>query len=110
MQTGTAQVNILLKTHDCWTVAFAPFEAPKYAVCVLVQDGDSGGHSAGPLVQHLIRGLINKDRGVKLPLQVQREYGGHMRQVGNIAALEDVPPADPNDTAGEDTGDESHGR
>ncbi|MFD0894612.1 hypothetical protein KBB96_05670 [Luteolibacter ambystomatis] len=108
-KTGTAQVNLILKTHDCWTVAFAPFEKPKYAVCVMVQDGGSGGHTAGPLVQHLIRGLINKDRGVKLPLQVQKEYGGHMKPIESIAALEDLPAADPNDTAGEDTGDEVMG-
>ncbi|BCU78822.1 penicillin-binding transpeptidase domain-containing protein [Luteolibacter sp. LG18] len=108
-KTGTAQVNLLLKTHDCWTVAFAPFEKPKYAVVVMVQDGGSGGHTAGPLVQHIIRGIIGKDRGTKLPLAVQKEYGGHMKAIESIAALEDVPPADPNDTAGDDTGDEVMG-
>jgi penicillin-binding protein 2 len=101
-KTGTAQVNPVLNTHHCWTVAFAPFDSPKYAVVVMVQDGDSGGAVAGPLVQHIIRGLMDKDKGIKLPLQVQKPYGGHMDKIASIAPLDDLPPADPNDTAGDD--------
>lgn len=106
-KTGTAQVNPVLNTHHCWTVAFAPFDKPKYAVVVMVQDGDSGGHVAGPLVQHIFRGLMDKENGSKLPLQVQKPYGGHMDKIANIAALDDVPPADPNDTAGDDVPDDT---
>lgn len=105
-KTGTAQVNPVLNTHHCWTVAFAPFDKPKYAVVVMVQDGDSGGHVAGPLVQHIFRGLMEKEKGVKLPLQVQKPYGGHMDKIASIAALDDLPPADPNDTAGDDVQDD----
>ena len=106
-KTGTAQVNPVLNTHHCWTVAFAPFDKPKYAVVVMVQDGDSGGHVAGPLVQHIFRGLMDRDHGTKLPLHVQKPYGGHMDKIASIAALDDVPAADPNDTAGDDVPDDT---
>lgn len=108
-KTGTAQVNPVLNTHHCWTVAFAPYDKPKYAVVVMVQDGDSGGHVAGPLVQHIFRGLMERDKGVKLPLQVQKPFGGHMDKIPSIPALDDLPPADPNDTAGDDVPDEVPG-
>lgn len=106
-KTGTAQVNPVLNTHHCWTVAFAPFDKPKYAVVVMVQDGDSGGNVAGPLVQHIFRGLMEKEKGGKLPLQVQKPFGGHMDRISAIASLGDLPAADPNDTAGDDVPDES---
>lgn len=105
-KTGTAQVNLILKTLDCWTVGFAPYEKPKYAVAVLVQDGGSGGHTAGPLVQNIVRGLVYRDRGNALPLQAQKEYGGHMNRIETIAALEALPPPDPGEESGEETGDE----
>lgn len=108
-KTGTAQVDPAKNTHHCWTVAFAPFDKPKYAVAVMVQDGDSGGHVAGPLVQHIFRGLIDRDNGTKLALQAQKAYGGHMDKIKEISALENLPPADPNDTAGDDTSDDNSG-
>jgi penicillin-binding protein 2 len=106
-KTGTAQVNPVLNTHHCWTVAFAPFDKPKYAVVVMVQDGDSGGHVAGPLVQHIFRGLMDKENGTKLPLQIQKPYSGHMDKIIAIAAIDNGPPADPGDTAGDDAPDDA---
>lgn len=106
-KTGTAQVNPVLNTHHCWTVAFAPFDKPKYAVVVMVQDGDSGGHVAGPLVQHIFRGLMDKENGTKLQLQIQKPYSGHMDKIIAIAAIDNGPPADPSDTAGDDAPDDA---
>jgi penicillin-binding protein 2 len=104
-KTGTAQVSLALKTHNSWMVAFAPFEKPKYAICVLVEDGKSGGKVCGPLVQHIIRGLIARDNGMKLALQPQTEYGGHRDPIEEVAPLEDIPAMEPVADAGE-TGDE----
>jgi penicillin-binding protein 2 len=104
-KTGTAQVSLALKTHNSWMIAFAPFEKPKYAICVLVEDGKSGGKVCGPLVQHIIRGLIARDNGMKLALQPQTEYGGHRDPIEEVAPLEDLPATEPIADAGE-TGDE----
>ena len=68
-KTGTAQVPYRLKNEDgtymrdeegktirkiqknCWFASFAPYESPSYAVIVLMEDGNSGGTSAAPLVR-----------------------------------------------------------
>jgi len=107
-KSGTAQVNLALKTHNSWMIAFAPFEKPKYAVCVLVEDGGSGGKVCGPLVQHIIRGLIARDNGMKLALQPYSEYGGHRDPIEEVAPFEDLPAMDSSADAGE-TGDEVEG-
>jgi len=107
-KSGTAQVNLALKTHNSWMIAFAPFEKPKYAVCVLVEDGGSGGKVCGPLVQHIVRGLVARDNGMKLALQPQTEYGGHRDPIEEVAPFEDLPAMDSSADAGE-TGDEVEG-
>ena len=37
-----------------WMIAFAPFEEPRYAVCLLVEDGASGGTTAAPRVKEIL--------------------------------------------------------
>src|SRR5690606_10037463 len=44
-KTGTAQAEIAVvngrkyQRHNAWTIAFAPYDEPRYAVCVLVREG-----------------------------------------------------------------------
>lgn len=76
-KTGTAQtVDQGEKSHDAWTVAFAPYEQPKYVVVVAVKRGSSGGAVAGPLVHLIMRGLFAREEGLELPLQAMKEYNG----------------------------------
>ncbi|WP_456089967.1 penicillin-binding transpeptidase domain-containing protein, partial [Oribacterium parvum] len=53
-KTGSAQVKEggKLKTN-AWFVGFAPMDDPKLAVCVLVEDGETGGRTAAPLAREL---------------------------------------------------------
>lgn len=50
-KTGTAEYGASSnrKKHT-WMVAFAPYEKPQIAVAVLVEDGESGGLTAAPVV------------------------------------------------------------
>ncbi|MEM1084675.1 MAG: penicillin-binding transpeptidase domain-containing protein [Verrucomicrobiota bacterium] len=105
-KTGTAQVNPVLNTHNSWTVAFAPFEEPRYAVCVLVEDGKSGGAVCGPLVHLILRGLLARDEGMRLPLQPLDPVYGNKDPVESIELPEDVLAAIDATEAGE-TGDEA---
>ena len=76
-KTGTAQtVDKGIKSHDAWTVAFAPYDQPKYVVVVAVKRGSSGGAVAGPLVHLIMRGLFEKDEGLELPLTKMKEHSG----------------------------------
>jgi len=80
-KTGTAQVVALqedpqekkkLPPHwreHAWFVAFAPVNAPKIAVSVLVEHGGHGGSAAAPLAREMIRTYFQEEgyegRGVR---------------------------------------------
>jgi penicillin-binding protein 2 len=50
-----------------WMMAFAPYEDPRYAVVVLVEDGVSGGTTAAPRVGHLLARVFREVEGMNLP-------------------------------------------
>jgi len=89
-KTGTAQVNKVLDLHNAWTIAFAPFDQPRYAVCMLVENGKSGGAVAGPLVHLLLRGIFARDEGMRLPIHPLEPVVGNMDPIKEIALPEDV--------------------
>lgn len=85
-KSGTAQsVDNGKPSNNSWIISFAPYENPKYAVCVLVQNGGSGGGVCGPLVNLIYRGIFARDhQGVNLPLKTQKEV------IGNLDRLEAI--------------------
>ncbi len=110
-KTGTAQtVDDGKESNNSWLIAFAPFEQPRYAVCVLAQNAGSGGAVCGPLAHLILRGLFAQDEGLRLPLQPQAEYAGHNERLEEIPLPEDVLAAinasEIDDDVGE-TGDEA---
>jgi peptidoglycan glycosyltransferase len=62
-KTGTAQTAPNEFPH-AWFVAFAPAEAPKYAISVIVEHGGNkggdatGGHLAAPIAAQNLRYLL----------------------------------------------------
>lgn len=52
-KTGSAEYDDGKKTH-AWCIAFAPMEDPQIAVCVLVEEGKSGGQTAAPVVRAVL--------------------------------------------------------
>jgi penicillin-binding protein 2 len=99
-KTGTAQTTDAgQKSNNSWLISFAPFEEPKYAVCVMVQNAGSGGAVCGPLVHLIYRGLFAADEGMKLPLKPQKEFPGNLDRLEEIPLPEDILAAlnlDPN--------------
>jgi len=89
-KTGTAQVNKILDIHNAWTIAFAPFDQPRYAVCILVENGKSGGAVCGPLAHLVLRGILARDEGMRLPLHPLDPVVGNMDPIKEIALPEDV--------------------
>jgi penicillin-binding protein 2 len=60
-KTGTAQVmdthaNII--GHRAWFVSFAPYQNPKYALAIMLEDGDSGGQVAAPVAGRIYAHLF----------------------------------------------------
>ncbi len=127
-KSGTAQTTDNgAKSNVSWILSFAPYDHPRYAICIMVQHAGSGGAVAGPLVNLVYRGLFARDGGVKLALKPQTRAEGHLGELVKsievpaemIAAVEAGEPVPvlatpaiatgasvPADTTGE-TGDEA---
>jgi penicillin-binding protein 2 len=60
-KTGTAEVGRKGggKKH-VWMMAFAPFDDPRYAVAMVVEEGVSGGSTVGPRVGKLLDGIFSE--------------------------------------------------
>lgn len=111
-KTGTAQAEIVIQDgrpyqrHNAWTMAFGPFEDPRYAIVVYVHEGKHGGTVAGPLVHLVMQGLLSRDEGMKLPLHPLEPVAGELKAIEEIPLPEDVLAAiDVTQDDGE-TGDE----
>jgi len=90
-KSGTAQTSDNgKKSNNSWIISFAPYENPKYAICVLVQNAGSGGAVCGPLVHLIYRGLFAEEAGLKLPLREQSEFAGNLERIDAIELPEDV--------------------
>jgi peptidoglycan glycosyltransferase len=57
-KTGSAEFETGKETH-AWFVGFAPVEDPKIAVCVIVEEGGSGGQTAAPIARKLFDAWLN---------------------------------------------------
>ena len=73
-KTGTAQVVSLdkIKKDDkgklarrfqdhAWFIAYAPSEAPRIAIAVIVEHGEHGSSTAGPIARELVRTYLGPD-------------------------------------------------
>lgn len=67
-KTGTAQfwrdVNGKKeKDNHTWFICFAPYETPKFAVCVFVQGAKSGGGVSAPIAQRILEQSLALEKG-----------------------------------------------
>ncbi len=66
-KTGTAEYGVKGSGRKMtWMIAFAPFDEPRYAVALLVEDGVSGGTTAAPRVKQLLTRTFNEVEGLGL--------------------------------------------
>ena len=59
-KTGTAQ-NPHGEGH-AWFIGFAPFENPKIAMCILLENGGSGGRVAAPIAREIIKTYFHSSK------------------------------------------------
>ncbi|MCS6771116.1 MAG: penicillin-binding protein 2 [Kiritimatiellae bacterium] len=58
-KTGTAEFGRKEdRRRHAWMVAYAPFDAPRYAISIVVDEGISGGETAAPRMRLLLEGLL----------------------------------------------------
>ena len=56
----TASGDVIYGTHT-WMISYAPFDFPRYAVAMLVEDGISGGNTVGPRLSALYENIFEYD-------------------------------------------------
>jgi penicillin-binding protein 2 len=63
-KTGTAQFwRSGVKDNHTWFLAFAPYDAPKYAICVIVQGAKSGGGVSAPIAAKILEDILALEQG-----------------------------------------------
>ena len=84
-KTGTAQVRKLLsrggggdwKGRDhSWFICFAPSEAPRYAMAVVVEHGGFGASAAAPIAKDVMTCLFDPAKAWAGLLEMEKTWGG----------------------------------
>lgn len=90
-KTGSAQVvDDGRRSTNSLMISFAPYENPRYAICVIVEGAKSGGAVCGPLVHLIYRGIFAQEEGLRLPLRPQTEYAGNLDFLEQIELPKDI--------------------
>ena len=63
-KTGTAQFG-QDRTH-AWMILYAPYESPRYAVAMILEDQASGGITVAPRLRELMQAILERD-GLVVP-------------------------------------------
>lgn len=99
-KTGTAQFwRAGTPDNHTWFICFAPYEKPRYAVCVLVNGGASGGGVAAPIAAKILSETFKMEEGEEHKVAELEPAKGSFRFVSSVdfgrpvpAALADAPP------------------
>lgn len=84
-KTGTAQTANPVQPTNAWFIAFAPYDKPRYAVCVFVENGNSGGGAASPIAKHIIDNAILLEQGREIEVTAIPEAIGRNDRVMSVA-------------------------
>lgn len=61
-KTGTAEVDSRdTRLKNTWFIGFGPAENPQFALALVIERGESGGHTASPLVRKFLDGWLGED-------------------------------------------------
>ncbi len=102
-KTGTAQNwrrlnGQKVQDNHTWFIAFAPFQNAKYACCVLVQGGKSGGGVAAPVARRVLEQALALDNGYQVTIESMPEVQGNFNKVDSVVyadvAVPVIPQAD----------------
>lgn len=63
-KTGSAEPGGNVQTHG-WYLAFAPAEAPRIAIAVMVEHGGTGGGAAAPIARQIMQEALSQKVGDK---------------------------------------------
>lgn len=108
-KTGTAQNwrrdergNKVDDNHT-WFISFAPYQSPKLAVCVLVQNGKSGGGVAAPVARRVLEQCLALENGYNPVVEALPPAEGHFKQILQVQYVDAGVPVVP--AAADEDGD-----
>jgi penicillin-binding protein 2 len=101
-KTGTAQFwRRGIPDNHVWFITFAPYDKPRYAVCVMVNGGASGGGVAAPIASKILSDVFKMEEGEKVEVASLEPAKGSFGYVSSVdfgrsipAALADAPPGE----------------
>lgn len=89
-KTGTAQNwrrnerGVKVDDNHTWFISFAPYQNPKFAVCVLVQNGKSGGGCAAPVARRVLEQCLALENGYQVAIEAMEPATGHFNHVSMV--------------------------
>ncbi len=84
-KTGTAQTANPRQPTNAWFISFAPYDNPELAICVFVENGNSGGGAASPIAKNIIDNVMAMQRGAEIQLTALPEAIGRTDRVMSVA-------------------------
>ena len=98
-KTGTAQFwRGKIKDNHTWFICFAPYDKPRYVVCIFVQGGKSVGGVAAPIAQKILEQIFAMEKGQEVKLEALAPAPGSFQQITGIDFTKDFPTAFGSDT------------
>lgn len=83
-KTGTAQTANPQQPTNAWFIAFAPYENPELAVCVFVENGNSGGGAASPIAKNIIDNVMAMNKGAEITVTALPEAIGRTDRIMSV--------------------------
>ncbi|TDU67167.1 penicillin-binding protein 2 [Prosthecobacter fusiformis] len=86
-KTGTAQNwrrderNVRVVDNHTLFISFAPYVNPKYAICILVQGGKSGGGCAAPVAHRVLEQALALENGYQVTPETLGEVEGNFKPI-----------------------------
>ena len=101
-KTGTAQVwrrdenNVKLVDNNTWFISFAPYQNPRFACAVLVQNGKSCGGCAAPVARRVIEQCLAIDSGaLQIAVGEMPPANGHFNFIPSVEYADVAVPVAP---------------
>jgi len=99
-KTGTAQFwRNGIKDYHTWFICFAPYDKPRYVICVFVQGGKSGGSVPAPIAAKILEQIFAMEKGQEVKLESLSSAIGNFQPIAGIDFAKDLPAQYGGDTA-----------
>ncbi len=103
-KTGTAQFwRGREKDNHTWFLCFAPYDKPRYVVCVFVQGAKSGGSVPAPIAAKILEQVFALDSGEEVKLEALAPAPGNFEHIAGVDFTKEFPTQFGADTAPADS-------